>query len=406
MKKILSSLTALTLSAILFSACSCVNSGGTPDVTEPDVTTLPSETEETTTDTTVLPWEDTIHNICSSRYGYYSLNADEKAVYDEIVDGAHRFEENIILERTVSKERLEKICKLIYLEETSLYYISKEYSVSFNAETEEVSSVQLSYVFDHDEVTSMNVMSEERINSILAKITPEMDTVDIIKLFHDEIVLNCRYSVEGKYSSTPYGVFVDGNALCEGYARAFAILCNKVGIENLFATGCQTVTDADGNEYPEEHIWNMVKVDGLWYNIDITWDDPTTSSKQNELDEAFLSYSYFLFPRSEIKPTVMVDETLFTLPEANSLEANYFVHYGYYATTYDEAVEILTKGINEAYDNDEHYVRIKFSDSTLYRDVVFHMFKEKLIFDLAPGKLPQSISLYWNENAKCFQIEI
>lgn len=407
MKKKISFLTAMIFIMTLFSACT-ESSGGEPEYTEaPPVTAETSVTEETLpAETTVTLREDTIPNICSSRYGYYSLNADEKSVYDEIVNGAHHFEETIELTRTVSKERLEEICKLIYLEETSLYYISKEYSVSFNAETEEASSVQLSYVFDYDEVNSMNVLTEQRVSEILAKITPEMDTVDTIKLFHDEIILNCKYSVDGKYISTPYGAFVDGSALCEGYARAFAILCNKVGIENLFATGSQVVTDQYGNQAYEEHIWNMVKVDGLWYNIDLTWDDPTTSSKADALDDAFISYSYFLFPRFEVKPTVMIDETLFTLPEANSLEANYFVHYGYYATTYEEAVEILTRSINEAYDNGEHYVRIKFSDSTLYKEVVYYMFKKNMIFDLAPGKLPQSISLYWNENARSFQIEI
>ena len=138
MKKKISFLTAMIFIMTLFSACT-ESSGGEPEYTEtPPVTAETSVTEETLpAETTVTLREDTIPNICSSRYGYYSLNADEKSVYDEIVNGAHHFEETIELTRTVSKERLEEICKLIYLEETSLYYISKEYSVSFNAETEE-----------------------------------------------------------------------------------------------------------------------------------------------------------------------------------------------------------------------------------------------------------------------------
>ena len=88
MKKKISFLTAMIFIMTLFSACT-ESSGGEPEYTEaPPVTAETSVTEETLpAETTVTLREDTIPNICSSRYGYYSLNADEKSVYDEIVNG-------------------------------------------------------------------------------------------------------------------------------------------------------------------------------------------------------------------------------------------------------------------------------------------------------------------------------
>ncbi len=355
-------------------------------------------------DSTVEPWNDTIPNICSSRYGYYTLNASEKAVYDTIFEAARRFEPHVEIERSISKQRLEEICEILYLEETSIYYLSKEYSVSFNAETGEATAVDLSYNYDYDEVKYMNTMTEEHVREILSKVTGNMSDVDKIKLFHDEIVLGCRYSVDAKYAATPYGVFVDGEALCEGYARAFALLCNKVGIENLFATGTQNFTDESGATVSEEHIWNMVKIDGLWYNIDMTWDDPTASKNNQALADDYISYSYCLVPRSELRPTLNVDESLFALPEANSLESNYFVYYGYYATTYEEAEEILTKSIEEATASGNHYIRIKFSTTELYKFATNALLREGEIFTLCPGKLPDKLDFYWNETTRSIQL--
>ena len=39
----------------------------------------------------------------------------------------------------------------------------------------------------------------------------------------------------------------------------------------------------------QQHVWNIVKLDGVWYNIDLTWDDPIGSN-----GESLISYDFFL----------------------------------------------------------------------------------------------------------------
>lgn len=64
-----------------------------------------------------------------------------------------------------------------------------------------------------------------------------------------------------------------GNAgpVCEGYARAFAVLCRKVGIPCVLVDG---VARADLSETPLDHMWNYVQLEGQWYAVDVTWNDP------------------------------------------------------------------------------------------------------------------------------------
>lgn len=400
---------AALLAVTLLCACTPSNTGeevpGSITDTDFASTSEPASVPQNV-ETTVVPWEDKIPDICSSRYGYYTLDASEKAIYDKVYEAARRFSTTVEIDRSISKTRLEEICRILYLEETSLYYLSKEYSISYNAETGEATEVELAYAFDRDTVEYMNTMTEEAVSEILAEITDDMSDVDKIKLFHDEIVLRCQYSVDADYAATPYGALVDGNALCEGYARALAVLCNKAGIENLFATGIQYVTDAEGQTVSEEHIWNMVKVNGLWYNIDATWDDPTSSKASMPLREDYISYGYFLIPSSELRPTMTVDHSLFALPDATSLESNYFVYYGYYASTYEEAEEILKKSVNECNEAGGHYIRMRFATPQLYTEATNRWFKNREIFEICPDQLPQKIDFYWNENTKSFQIVI
>ena len=92
--------------------------------------------------------------------------------------------------------------------------------------------------------------------------------------FHDWVVENLSYFwggfgvEESEYASTPYGGLVEREGICLGYASTFQLLMDLAGVE------CMTVVGASaGSE--EDHAWNLVRLDGEWYAVDTTWDDPT-----------------------------------------------------------------------------------------------------------------------------------
>lgn len=72
-------------------------------------------------------------------------------------------------------------------------------------------------------------------------------------------------------SDNPYGFFTGRAAICTGYTSTFQLLMDLLDIE------CVTV---EGTAYngTEDHAWNMVRLDGDWYCVDVTWDDPVSST--------------------------------------------------------------------------------------------------------------------------------
>lgn len=68
---------------------------------------------------------------------------------------------------------------------------------------------------------------------------------------------------------TAYGALVNGEANCFGYARAFDYLAKKAGLSSLLVAAYNE-NDTIG------HAWNMVQVDGIWYQLDATWMDTET----------------------------------------------------------------------------------------------------------------------------------
>ncbi len=100
----------------------------------------------------------------------------------------------------------------------------------------------------------------------------EMTEYEKEKRLHDYIIKNCEYSFgsdDNDHEYRAYGALVEGQAVCNGYAEAFSLLLSCAGIENEFVVGTAT---SDGEE--ENHAWNHVRINGEWYNVDSTWDDP------------------------------------------------------------------------------------------------------------------------------------
>ena len=68
------------------------------------------------------------------------------------------------------------------------------------------------------------------------------------------------------YAHSAAGVFLSSTkkVVCEGYAKAFKLLCKKANLESALIVG-----NAGG-----PHMWNYVRMDdGNWYLVDVTWDD-------------------------------------------------------------------------------------------------------------------------------------
>lgn len=111
---------------------------------------------------------------------------------------------------------------------------------------------------------------EEATKKALAVVKPEMSDLEKALVLHDYIALNTEYDYQGYLNGnlpnsvfTIEGTLVEGKAVCQGYALAYQYLLNKVGIESKYVASSAM-----------NHGWNLVKIFGRWYHVDVTWDDP------------------------------------------------------------------------------------------------------------------------------------
>ena len=122
----------------------------------------------------------------------------------------------------------------------------------------------LKYPVNRSERDKMRNTLNSTVEQIIASVQETDSQFEKEKFFNDYICANTEYSEESEFSNTSYGCLVGKKALCEGYSRAFKLLCNEVGIECDLIVG-----KADG----EGHMWNSVNIDGKHSFVDVTWND-------------------------------------------------------------------------------------------------------------------------------------
>lgn len=299
-------------------------------------------------------------------YGYtpkfYQLNTDEQTAYDEIVKGMTLLKDEIPLSVNLTEKQFLKVYHAVMTTmEQQFYAPVREYTLVSVESTGFVFSIKPVYGFSAAELEAVSQSVSAKADEIISLISPEMSDVDIVKLFHDTIILNCDYSSESINSGNAYGALTEGKALCEGYSRAMSYLCLKAGIPCEIVTGT-----ADG----AAHMWNMVELDGKWYNIDLTWDDPVFNPPVPD----YISYSYFNVTDSQIQKTHIPDNSDFTYPVAYSSDADYFVYYNLYIDNAENARDIIYNGISSAVLQQQNFAIFRFSSQQIFDEVTDSLF--------------------------------
>ena len=117
---------------------------------------------------------------------------------------------------------------------------------------------------------------DERVKDIIAKLNIGRHSSEIerVRAVYRYLIENVSYDEVHKNNahyhlkSTAYGALVNKRAVCQGYAVAAYRLLRELDIDCRVITG----TASDGDLGEEYHAWNIVRVDGKYYDLDITWD--------------------------------------------------------------------------------------------------------------------------------------
>ncbi len=250
-----------------------------------------------------------------NKYYYNQLDVYAKAIYDDLYSHKEDLKTglytldfdiafNALLHEDSGAETLEKDFQLavnalvfdkpeiFYLDITKMYLLTeittfgpkKTYRVSIGPSN---NVPYLSSSFPNIE-TIRN--AEFQIENLVQSLRFSNNKYYQIREIHDFIVENTEYDETVSKSNiyNIYGTLINKEAVCEGYAKTFKYILDKLDIPCIIACGI----GQNSKGQTESHAWNYVKLNDVWYAVDVTWDDPVIIGNGSVTNE--MRYHYFL----------------------------------------------------------------------------------------------------------------
>ena len=166
-----------------------------------------------------------------------------------------------------------------------------------------------------DDITNEEITS---VRNVLRNIVNTgMSDVEKIKAVHDWLVKNTRYDYDyynrDNYRNYVYNLMFNKVAVCQGYTVTFYVMMTELSIP------CTIISGDAG----EGHAWNAVKLDGNWYYVDVTWDDPISGGSSDYPDGSNISYQYLLCTYADISRDHTAENYAPVNPTPNGTSNNY-----------------------------------------------------------------------------------
>lgn len=317
-----------------------------------------------------------------SRYYYSRLDAQEKEAYELIAENVKRLAKTVYLPK-LDEQQLERAFKAVFYDNPQIFWVKNNFG--WGKDGDSVFIIP-EYIYEKEECESVFRQVENVVREISEKIVPDMSDFEKELIVHDWLCANCAYADAGESAYTIVGALVNGQAVCEGYAKAAAMLLNRVGVECRVITGqAQTGSESIG------HMWNIAKIDGENYHLDVTWDA--------QQDAGFgIHHAYFNLTDERIEADHSGFERKQT--KCTAQKADFYKKQGLLADSYLKAEKLISRRAEELLKSGGGVLEIRLTDKDVFEQTAKLLFEEGRINNITEaafsragvGEMPDNVT--------------
>jgi len=242
------------------------------------------------------------------QYSYEKLNQEQKILYDEIKPKIFNLEAFSYSAEEFGYDTLDNLLLAWGALKTDYPEINIYFKIWENNSDEGITrSLDSRFYCVWDENQSQDIdkikagleLFNKECEIIIAGIPKKADDYNKYLYLAVEISKRVQYDYDFAHPgyATAYSI-VTGYAICNGYSELYQYLCAKAGL------WCHFV---EGQSQNTSHAWNLIKLDGGTYHVDVTW-----SSELGEPgDENWMKY-FKLTQEQILLDHVITDGTIAT----------------------------------------------------------------------------------------------
>lgn len=252
-------------------------------------------------------------NALSDEFYFYRnmLNSTGRQAYDQIYSALYKGISSFDMNVAISADDIEDIIYSVYYDHPELFWVDCYYSYYMNS-NDIVTSVTVNFNGTANNIAQAQSDFERCAANLLLKAQTFSTDIEKVKYVHDYLTNINDYVAGSMYNQSAYSAIVYGKTVCAGYAHAFQYCMQKLGIPAAYVVGYAG----------ESHAWNLVELDGEYYAMDVTWDDPIGNPATTYY------YNYFNITDAELSRDHTRRGISVGLPTADGTKYSYANWYG------------------------------------------------------------------------------
>ena len=238
-----------------------------------------ANTQDTSTNVTKAATTNTANgNFPEKIYPYRAmLTSAQQLVYDQVYDNAIKLTASFNISSAIDSDGLTNIMTAIFNDHPEIFWIDTSYSYGYTTKGTVV-SVTLEFNDTASNISASKNKFNNAANTIIAKTSGLANDLEKEKMVYKSLMNIAIYDENSLLNQSAYSAMVNGSSVCAGYSRAFQYIMMQIDIPCYFCSGYAN------NGY---HAWNIVKLNDIYYNVDLSWDDT--------IGDAGNTYSYEYF---------------------------------------------------------------------------------------------------------------
>ena len=261
--------------------------------------------------------------------------------YDAVLQGYKNLDKEIIL-KNVTISDVNDIHAAIKMDHPELYYLEDSFDYVTDKNEYESKATYLflkpSYSMIKSEIESRDKEIKQVTEKIINTAKKKKSDYEKVKYVYDYLIDHTSYDEKAKENQNILSTFLEHKTVCAGYAKGMQYLLNQIGVPCTYITGFTRPDKRDVS-----HAWNMVKMDGNYYYMDVTNGDMLNNTKESR-------YMYFAMTKKQI----LAENRPFTddyMEDTPSRKDSYFMKEGAYFTSCDkqQMTKLIQKSANKGY---------------------------------------------------------
>lgn len=320
-------------------------------------------------------------------YYYNALSEEQRFLYAQILMVLKKHGEGIVLSER-DESTLDLVFQAVLNDHPEIFYVSG-YTYTRHSLGSTVLRLSFSgtYTMDIAQVNDAQIKIDNYVNQCLQNM-PAGDDYEKLRYLYEYIIIHTDYQLDAPENQNICSVFLYGQSVCLGYARALQYLCGVCGIEATLVNG-----SIRNNNFG--HAWNLVRLDGAYYYVDVTWGDASYQIEEGDEAQVFpgVNYDYLCVTTQMLEITHEINSIL-PMPYCVETKDNYYVRENACFDTFD--VEALSALFDAGADEEGHYVVFRCTSDAIYQAYYDYLITGQAVFAFMNAPYGASVSYAGN----------